>query len=41
MSTTLQEMREDLACALKWAAKLNMHEGALGGALFRLELPFS
>lgn len=27
MTTTLQDMREDLACALRWAARYNLHEG--------------
>ncbi|MDF1721286.1 MAG: aldolase [Minwuia sp.] len=27
MSQTMLEMRQDLACALRWAARLNLHEG--------------
>lgn len=27
MSQTMLELRQDLACALRWAARLNLHEG--------------
>jgi len=37
MSQTMLELRQDLACALRWAARLNLHEG--GCNHFALAVP--